>query len=157
MIHFLLAALLTSSEVTVNENYYPKMPVPPPPPELGIEKNIKGIIVTRPDDDMWQQRYKDFQGIEISGLQVPGGEEGLIQELQPYLGQSLSVVNVEAIKATIVNYYSRHGVNIFVEVVQDYISSGVLELIVIQPFKNNELDDTFEVSEHTQMDSKVGF
>lgn len=145
---FLLITLITfnfdvygQDQVGLPEDLYPNLPDPlphpPPPPEFGIQKDIKGIIVTEPTGELWRDEFRDFQGVKIVGLTVPGGAEQLKNRLVPYLGKPLSVEVIETIKWEILSYYKEHGgIDVFVEMTQDYVSTGVLELIVIEPFSN---------------------
>jgi hemolysin activation/secretion protein len=99
-----------------------------------ILEDLKGILLTAEYTGPSDTSTKKIEGIQIEGqLQIPGKEQELIQELELFLGKSLSEEGLLKIKETISRFYSKnhHPIVIVITPPQD-VSTGRLRLVVVE-------------------------
>lgn len=107
-----------------------------PKPKIGentvLAKKTRAVVLLGKPENLNKVKLWKVKGVVIKDLVVPGKEEDLKALLEPvFMGKPLTMQLIGEIKKTILQYYIEHGNPIIViEVPEQEISSGVLQLIV---------------------------
>ncbi|MEX0962206.1 MAG: ShlB/FhaC/HecB family hemolysin secretion/activation protein [Simkaniaceae bacterium] len=103
--------------------------------EVVLHPELKGlVIVSDPSEMLTGSELDSFEGFETKGLFIPGRETELKRKLEPlYVHQPLTRASLNEIKYTISKYFREHHYPlVVVEVPEQDITGGVLQLIVIE-------------------------
>lgn len=99
-----------------------------------IIKHAKGLVLLGSYDDVLTRDLDAIDGMYTVNLDVPGGSGNLAKILNPiYLGQDITSEKIAELKRAIVRYYKdqRHPL-VMVQVPQQDVTEGVLQLVVIE-------------------------
>ncbi|HAZ15041.1 MAG: hypothetical protein A2Y28_00730 [Chlamydiae bacterium GWC2_50_10] len=99
-----------------------------------ILSELKGILLMPGERMLYPFGTPEMRGIHLKDMDVPGGIEHLRRELEPrFIGQPLTQEGLAEIKRALILYYRRHDRPVVaVEVPEQEITNGVLQLIVIE-------------------------
>lgn len=101
----------------------------------GSEETIitKGIFFTSRADEIIKDGRKDVVGIQITDLEVPGGNQGLVKIAEPYLGKSLDKTQAVALKKEIILYYNaQKRPAVVIDIPLQYVGDGVLQILITE-------------------------
>jgi len=98
-----------------------------------IAQETKGILILGDPKLVKRRGREDVQGIQVEGLKLPGSSRNLRKSLSPYLGQPLTRYNILQIKKEIIEYYrSKDRPVIHVQIPEQNISSGILQVVIYE-------------------------
>jgi hemolysin activation/secretion protein len=99
-----------------------------------IIPDLKGIVLTTEQEAPPYSWNSNVEGIEIeSRLEVPGGDQKLVNKLRSFLGRPLSELDLTNLKEAITTFYSdHHHPVVFVLVPPQDVTTGQLRLIVVE-------------------------
>jgi hemolysin activation/secretion protein len=103
------------------------------PESVSVE--LKGLILVDSKENLLAYNdLVDIRGVNVSGILLPGSLSQLERTLEPiYLNQELTPDKIKEIKNAISRYYEEYyDPFVLVEVPAQNISSGVLQLVVVQ-------------------------
>ncbi len=123
-----------ASEEAVSAHSHPSCECPEKKPLFQTPGGRGVVLVSSKEYMLDAKEQENFSGVEIIGLDVPGGYTQLLSDLQPYTwGAPFHKEAILEIKEIIQRYYTKEG-RPFVEVIvprQD-ITDGVLQVLVIE-------------------------
>lgn len=94
---------------------------------------IQGIFLSGERNDVIRDGRPGMTGIKVMDFHIPGGQQPLIDLLQPYLGKPLTKKTVIEIKQKIMNHYVKQGTAMIgVEVPAQKTTGGVVQILVIK-------------------------
>ena len=124
-------------EMAVLPEAMPKMPeqVDDSRQDDVIIERVKGVVLVGGRDDLLRaSELDDIEGLQTRGLFIPGGEKKLGKKLEPiYYNQPLTRRTLTDLKVAISKYFKdQHFPLVVVEVPEQDITSGVIQLVVIE-------------------------
>lgn len=129
-------------ELAVVQEDLPRYPEPPSDYEEDqiLHTQIKGLVlVTERDNLLCEPELGEVEGLYVIDLSIPGGVEKLACKIDPlYYNQPLTRRSLQELKFAISSYYREMCFPlVIVEVPEQDITSGVLQLVVTQGILGN--------------------
>lgn len=128
-------SFLGAEELAVTDESLPRLPEQTNVQSSILIPHCKGLVLVEKRSDMLSQSaLENVEGLEVIGLDVPGGEGRLNRKLKPlYLNRSLTAPDVEDIQDSIREYFQTyHRPFVIVEIPEQEVTSGVLQIVVFE-------------------------
>lgn len=121
-----------NDEVAVTDESLPRLPEPLKEQKQNVLiKDLKGMVLVKGKHEAGN--YSHVEGIQIDNLKVPGNPKRLKSKLSDFLGKEVTSETLFEIKTTISDYYvSSHHPLVIVEIPSQDVTSGVLEIQVLE-------------------------
>ncbi len=97
-------------------------------------EELRGVLLVPSQSDVEKGGAESVDGFHARGMEIPGGDQKMNQELAPeFLGQPLTKEALLDLKRKILQYYRDEGYPVvIVEIPEQDLSSGVLQLVVVE-------------------------
>ncbi|WP_420422217.1 ShlB/FhaC/HecB family hemolysin secretion/activation protein [Simkania sp.] len=121
-------------EVSVADEAFPRNPTPlqEKEPTLLID-HLNGMVLSGDQVVEPAAELEKVRGVEFIHLSVPGRSDKLKRKLQNYIGSKVTTETLFEIRRTISDYYTSSGHPfVIVEVPQQEVTSGVLQVMVLE-------------------------
>ncbi len=91
------------------------------------------VLIKNPNQIIRGSELLVTEGIVIKGVDIPGNRRDFEKELQPYLGKSLDMDNINDIKDSINAYFKMHAHPlILIQIPEQDVTTGVLQIVAME-------------------------
>ena len=138
---FVLLSLLAYSfslfsgggSLALSEESFPNIPFKESKKNTVLISHTKGLVLVASYDEIAKGGI-EREGFHVIGMEIPGGEMKLEKKLLPlFFNRSLTALDIEKIQDAIRDYYhSYHRPFVVVDVPNQDVTSGVLQIVVFE-------------------------
>jgi len=124
-------------EIAVADDAFPKLPSPPPSFPLQDEimiPHLNALVLVGSFQEIRKEGIEHLDGIFVVDVNIPGGAQKLREEMTPlFIGKPLTQHGLQDLKKRLLAYFkSRKMPVVAIQIPQQEITGGVLQLLVIQ-------------------------